>query len=67
MNISVMKNFRDLPEEIQNMMLNHQEEQGNEKDTEIFEKDLLSDRYMGGFNWDETVEGHRFWNDLLID
>ena len=57
--------FDDLPKEIQDNMLDHQEAQGNKRDPEVFRKWIGS--YFGGFDWYKTPEGHKFWRDILLD
>lgn len=55
----------DLPIEIQEKMLEHQEAQGNEKDPEVFRSYL---RACGnGVKWRDTPEGHGFWDDILVN
>lgn len=59
--------FDDLPKEIQAKMLDHQEAQGNKRDPEVFRKALDMDKCVGGFDWDKTPKGHKFWRDILLD
>jgi hypothetical protein len=60
-----MKEFKDLPIEIQNKMLDHQEKQGNKRDESVFIKQVLSILFRGGFDWDKTIEGHTFWTEVI--
>lgn len=46
-------------------MLDRQEEQGNERNWQEFEKSLCAEASEGGFNWKETEEGYSFWEDVL--
>ena len=55
------------PKEIIARMLECQEEQGNKKDIEVFEKQRFEGKNKGGFTWDETKEGHSFWSGLLTN
>lgn len=57
--------FKDLPSEIQTLMLMRQEEQGNEVDASVFDGCIYSDRGSGGFTWEETPEGHPFWESII--
>ena len=61
-----MLEFKDLPEEIQERMLDEQVRQGNEKSEEVFEVDITSARPDGGFTWSYSLEGHDFWNEIII-
>jgi hypothetical protein len=60
-----MKKFKDLPIEIQNKMLDHQEKQGNKRDESVFIKQVFSILFRGGFDWDKTIEGHTFWTEVI--
>ena len=42
-------------------MLERQVQQGNPKDSEVFRRNFSTGRLDGGMNWDETPEGHSFW------
>jgi hypothetical protein len=60
-----MKTFKELPIEIQNKMLDHQEEQGNKIDECVFIEDVRRSFCIGGFDWHETIEGHYFWAEVI--
>ena len=53
------------PEEMVNCMLYYQQEQGNERNVEVFERNIGASRYSDGFTWGNTEEGHEFWNDVI--
>jgi len=57
--------WSDLPKEIQERMLECQEEQGNKRDSSVFERSISSDKHRGGFIWSNTSEGHEYWNGIL--
>jgi hypothetical protein len=60
-----MIKFKDLPIEIQNKMLEHQEAQGNKRDECVFIKDIKSSLILGGFDWCDTIEGDDFWRKFI--
>ena len=53
------------PKEIIARMLECQEEQGNKKDIEVFEKQRTVRWSHKGFDWDGTKEGWYFWGDVI--
>lgn len=53
------------PEEVVNRMLYYQQEQGNERNVEVFEREKNTSRYSGGFTWGHTEEGHTFWDNVI--
>jgi hypothetical protein len=55
-----MIQFKDLPVEIQQRMLDEQERQGNTRNAKEFEEGI-----MRGFSWDRSVEGFDFWNRII--
>ena len=57
-----MIQFKDLPVEIQERMLDEQVRQGNKRDAKGFEEDVTE-----GFSWDRSVEGFDFWDEILLD
>lgn len=60
-----MIEFKDLPVEIQQHMLNEQVRQGNERDAEIFEIDASTGAFGGGFTWNKSVDGYKFWEEII--
>jgi len=62
-----MIQFKDLPVEIQERMLDEQVRQGNPRNAEVFEKNIITSVIKGGFCWDKSVEGHVFWDKILRD
>lgn len=50
------------PIEVVQRMVDCQVEQSNKADVEIFQK-----VNQGGFLWDKTKEGHKFWNTVIKD
>lgn len=53
------------PTEIVEMMLDRQEEQGNERDVSVFEKYKKAGKLTRGFTWKNTREGEDFWNEVV--
>lgn len=53
------------PEEVVNRMLYYQQEQGNRRDIEVFERNVSSSALHGGFTWGSTEEGYIFWNEVI--
>lgn len=53
--------LKDLPQPIRELAEKRIREQGNEPDGE---KDLGAVIFNGGFDWDETIEGEDFWNEV---
>lgn len=48
-----------------NTMLDRQEEQTKTRNIAIFQRNPGADRYSGGFDWDDTPEGFRWWADKI--
>lgn len=61
-----MIQFKDLPVEIQQRMLDEQERQGNKRDAEVFERMTTAHASEGGFSWPRTVEGYTFWEKIIV-
>ena len=59
--------IKDFPIEIVQRMIDYQVEQGNEADVKVFQRKNYSASYLGGFSWDNTVEGFDFWDDVIND
>jgi len=62
-----MVQFKDLPEEIQERMLDEQVRQGNTRDTEVFEVEASAGFPEGGFTWGDSIEGHVFWAEIILE
>jgi len=60
-----MIKFNDLPVEIQERMLDEQVRQGNPRNAEVFEKEIMATPQEGGFLWAQSVEGFDFWNRII--
>ena len=50
-----------------NRILECQKEQGNIPNLDVFLNSPTKSRYVGGFNWSETKEGHAFWDNKMVD
>jgi len=61
-----MIQFKDLPVEIQERMLDEQVRQGNKRDAEVFANGIYSPKREGGFFWAESVEGYDFWEKIIV-
>ena len=57
--------LKGFPKEVVEKMLERQVDQGNERDVTVFEQCKSSTKFADGFDWDESVEGHDFWNSVL--
>jgi hypothetical protein len=62
-----MMQFKNLPVEIQQRMLDEQERQGNPRNAEIFEKNTAACLRRGGFSWKDSVDGYDFWAEIIQD
>src|SRR5690554_5238425 len=61
-----MIQFKDLPVEIQERMLDEQVRQGNPRNAEVFEENASAGATVGGFYWTESAEGHIFWEEIIL-
>jgi hypothetical protein len=62
-----MMQFKDLPVEIQERMLDEQVRQGNPRNAKIFEKAITACLSEGGFTWEQSKEGFDFWNRITTN
>jgi hypothetical protein len=62
-----MMQFKNLPVEIQEKMLDEQERQGNKRDAKVFEVKTSAALRKGGFSWDESIEGYSFWEEIILN
>ena len=62
-----MIQFKDLPVEIQQRMLDEQVRQGNTRNEKVFEADTSAPGRDGGFVWSKSVEGYGFWKKIIVD
>jgi len=60
-----MIQFKDLPPEIQQRMLDEQERQGNPRNAEVFKEYIMAGIHGGGFTWSKSEEGYGFWLKVL--
>jgi hypothetical protein len=60
--IGDLENF---PIEVVEKMLEKQYKQVNKKDVSVFQDYKCSDTQRGGFHWENTIEGHEFWSDVI--
>ena len=59
--------IKDFPIEVVQKMVDYQVEQGNKADITVFQIRNYSYISLGGFSWDNTVEGFDFWDDVIND
>jgi len=57
--------FKNLPVEIQERMLDEQVRQGNPRNAEVFENNIIANHRLGAFNWGKSVEGYDFWEEII--
>ena len=62
----MIKEFNELPAEIQERMLQEQERQGNPRNAKVFEEDIEAGVLRGGFTWEKSVEGLDFWLGIIL-
>ena len=60
-----MIQFKDLPVEIQERMLDEQVRQGNPRNADVFERRTTAPGREGGFNWSKSVDGFDFWDRII--
>lgn len=60
--------FREIyPPEVIELMLQRQEKQGNRRDIRPFLENIRRGKKRGGFDWNNTPEGERFWDEVLVE
>lgn len=57
----------DFPIEVVQMMVKRQHEQVGRCDVTRFQYRRSISAHSGGFSWDNTIEGHEFWDDVIMD
>lgn len=60
------KELEGFPTEVVEKMLERQVEQRNQRDVTVFELAKRAGRGIKGFCWEETVEGHYFWERVIL-
>lgn len=60
--IGDLENF---PIEVVEKMLEYQYNQLGKIDIAVFQYNKISDAQRGGFQWNTTIEGHKFWDDVI--
>lgn len=53
------------PQEVVEKMLEKQLEQGNPRDLSVLEDRVYPTKKEGGFDWDATIEGDDFWENVI--
>lgn len=59
--------IKDFPIEVVQMMVARQYEQIGRCGVEVFQINRSISAHGGGFNWDASSEGHKFWHDVIMD
>lgn len=57
--------IKGFPIEVVQRMVDCQVLQGNKANVLVFQHDATANQYQGGFDWDETKEGHTFWECII--
>ena len=55
------------PIEVVQKMVNEQVRQGNKADVLLFQKRVYATRVCGGFDWDRSLIGLKFWMNVLLN
>ena len=55
------------PIEVVQKMVNEQVRQGNKADVVVFQKRVYATRVCGGFDWDRSLIGLKFWMNVLLN
>lgn len=63
--VDLIGEIRKFPIEVAQKMVEYQFEQTGQCDVRIFQDDRSANKYGGGFTWDMTEEGHRFWQEII--
>ena len=58
--------IKDFPIEVVQKMVCEQVAQGNPADVSVFQKDKVSYSRPGGFSWNATSGGPRFWVNIIV-
>ena len=53
--------------EVVQKMVNEQVRQGNKADVVVFQKRVYATRVCGGFDWDRSLIGLKFWMNVLLN
>ena len=62
--IGDIKNF---PIEVVQKMVDHQVEQENEANVNVFQEFSPAGYFKSGFIWSQTVEGESFWDNVICN
>lgn len=54
------------PIEVVQKMVEEQVEQGNTANVSVFQKDKYSEKFCGGFLWENTNDGNDFWSEVIV-
>lgn len=55
------------PIEVVQKMVNEHVRQGNKADVVVFQKRVYATRVCGGFDWDRSLIGLKFWMNVLLN
>lgn len=59
----LVQQIRDFPIEVVQKMVDYQDK----PDVTIFQEHATASENRGGFDWDKSIEGSHFWDDIIID
>jgi transcription antitermination factor NusG len=57
----------EIPQEIVDRILEYQLAQTGKKDINVFVNQIFANKELGGFNYNETIEGYDFWHEIIIN
>ena len=57
----------NFPIEVVQKMVENQVKQDNPANVSIFQRDAFSSKFTGGFDWDNSEEGYKFWREVIIE
>jgi hypothetical protein len=57
--------IKGFPIEVVQKMVERQVEQGNKADVTVFQKIANAPKWRGGFDFEDTIEKHVFWSDIM--
>lgn len=59
--------IENFPKEILQKMIIEQNLQGNKINIKIFQKNKTSTYINGGFDWNNTIDGEKFWHEVIYN
>ena len=59
--------IKEFPIEVVQEMVNEQVMQGNKANVEVFQERVHVGRICGGFDWERSLIGLKFWMNVLLN